>query len=171
MDPYLLAPPRMRCLINRSLLQDRHITLCNSNLGEPASQVQLTNSLFKFHSISPEPSPISHCLPQAAEQMPFSLLDCIEPCSRCSGILLRLWPPPPPSLGEGFQKKKKNTLAGGILAPYLILIVTPTGIRSTSSQSRIRELPLWLFVSAMVLWLLHWIGPPTPKKKKKGRGL
>ena len=110
MDPYLLASPRMRCLVNRSLLQDRHITLRNSNLGEPTSQVQLTNSLFKFHSISPEPSPISLCLPQAAEQMPFSLLDCIEPCSRCSGILLRWRPPSPPSLGGGgiFQKKKKR---------------------------------------------------------------
>ena len=35
-DPYLLAPPRMRCLVNKSLMQDRRITLCNSNLGEPA---------------------------------------------------------------------------------------------------------------------------------------
>ena len=70
------------------------------------------------------------------------------------------------------EKKKKITVAGGVLAPYLILIVTPSGIRSTSSRFRISELPLWLFVSAMVLWLLHWIGPPPPpKKKKRGRGL
>ena len=124
-DPYLLAPPRMRCLINRSLMQNRHITLCNSNLGEPASQVQLTNSLFKFHSPSPEPSPISHCLfvvrganaPFVAglHWAVFKVLRHFAPLAASS----------PPSLGgEGFpppqkkkDKKKKTPWRVGYLRP------------------------------------------------------
>ena len=147
--------------------------------------MQPINSLCKFHSFSPEPSPISHCLPSAAEQMPFSLLDCIEPRARCSGILLR-WRPPPPPLwgGRDFKKKKKKCvtkkkrkkkkniyhLAGRIFAPSLCLIETSFGIRSTSSQLRIRELPLRLFVSAMVLWLYIGSGFLQKKKKKRGGG-
>ena len=80
-----------------------------------------------------------------------------------------------PSLlgGKGFKKKKKNTLAGRMLAPYRIcipIVTTLSVLKSFGSRFRISDSPFEAFRQRYgALALLYWLRAfPSPQKKKRG---